>query len=85
MITFQRTDVYAGVYRHAAGKDHVLDNEVPTAAVACREGSGCRRIARRRLRLVRGRSASACFVLNPDGREIWRVDVKASAPPDAGS
>jgi len=67
-------------------KEFVLDNAAATDAVAYREG------VRFAAELLAEQSSPGqrpisfgLVVLSADGREIWRVDIKASAPPDAGS
>ncbi len=67
-------------------KELVLENEAPSDAVAYREG------VRFAAELLAEQSSPgqrpASFrlvVLSPDAREIWRVDIQASAPPDGVS
>lgn len=64
-------------------KELVLENEAVSDVVACREGV---RFAAELLAEQSSpgqRPASFCLVvLNPDAREIWRVDIQVSAPPE---
>lgn len=67
-------------------KELLLENEAASDVAAYREG------VRFAAELLAEQSSSgqrpASFglvVLNPDAREIWRVDIQASEPPDGVS
>ena len=67
-------------------KEFMLDNAAATDAVAYREG------ARFAAELLAEQSSPGhrpisfgLVVLNPESREIWCVDIEASAPPYAAS
>lgn len=67
-------------------KELVLENEAASTSPPIAKGSGSPpNCSLNSLRPHRDRPAPDWSFLNPGAREIWRVDIHASAPPDGVS